>query len=353
MIMRALALFAVVSLSGCYMTELEVASHLFKRASGPSECSKARGHLKVGNPYVIKGVKYYPMKSSYGYREEGIASWYGADFHEKLTANGECYDMYALTAAHKTLPLPTTVRVTNMENGRSIIVRINDRGPYAKGRVIDLSYAVAKQLGMAEQGVAPVRVEAIGGPHHKPGGANTRLVKKSLEDSKLAALQGKPRQAAPVIKRKPGLTDRVVQASTEVKPAESTEGSFTKRAVKAAEQATKGDTQAAMQQAVPATVVEDLPPPPETIPETSEKVLTGGVRLYVQTGAFSSKGNALEQLGTLQKHAEKAFLVEVVKAGRTLHRVRSGPYASIAEADVMLAKLVDAGFNTAVIAIDR
>ncbi|MDD9912615.1 MAG: SPOR domain-containing protein [Alphaproteobacteria bacterium] len=108
-----------------------------------------------------------------------------------------------------------------------------------------------------------------------------------------------------------------------------------------------------MQQAVPATVVEDLPPPPETIPETSEKVLTGGVRLYVQTGAFSSKGNALEQLGTLQKHAEKAFLVEVVKAGRTLHRVRSGPYASIAEADVMLAKLVDAGFNTAVIAIDR
>ena len=107
---------SLVGLSGCYMTEISVASHLWKRAAGNSgTCSDAQPHLKVGNPYTIKGVKYYPKKSSYGYREEGIASWYGADFHEKLTANGECYDMYALTAAHNT---PPVFQIRHSHSGR-------------------------------------------------------------------------------------------------------------------------------------------------------------------------------------------------------------------------------------------
>jgi rare lipoprotein A len=96
-----------------------------------------------------------------GWTQEGIASWYGREQQGHLTANGERFDMHALTAAHRTLPMQTRVRVTHRENGRSVIVRINDRGPYSRGRIIDLSYAAAKVLGMIERGVAPVRIEVL------------------------------------------------------------------------------------------------------------------------------------------------------------------------------------------------
>ena len=101
------------------------------------------------------------MQDGRNYRESGLASWYGTKFHGQLTANGEDYDLYGMTAAHKTLPLPTYVRVTNLENNRTIIVRVNDRGPFYSDRIIDLSYAGAKKLGFAERGTAMVRVEGI------------------------------------------------------------------------------------------------------------------------------------------------------------------------------------------------
>lgn len=101
------------------------------------------------------------MKQVSNYNETGIASWYGQDFHGKLTANGESYDMYSLSAAHKTLPLPTLVRVTNLENGRSIVVRVNDRGPFVKNRLIDLSFAAAKELDYMNKGTARIRVQTL------------------------------------------------------------------------------------------------------------------------------------------------------------------------------------------------
>jgi rare lipoprotein A len=119
------------------------------------------GHYKTGKPYQVAGRWYYPLPSASGYDRTGIASWYGRDFHGRKTANGEHYDMHALSAAHKTLPLPTLVRVTNRENGRFVIVRVNDRGPFAKKRLIDLSYAAARALGFAEKGTVRVRVQAI------------------------------------------------------------------------------------------------------------------------------------------------------------------------------------------------
>jgi len=119
-------------------------------------------HRKTGNPYTIAGKTYYPLESSAGFDQTGIASWYGRDFHGKLTANGESYDMHALSAAHKTLPLPTLVRVTNLENRRSVVVRVNDRGPFVGNRIIDLSYAAARALGYAKQGTTHVRVQALG-----------------------------------------------------------------------------------------------------------------------------------------------------------------------------------------------
>ncbi len=113
-------------------------------------------------PYTIKGVTYVPLRSARGYREEGIASWYGPGFHGKRTSNGEIYDQYQLTCAHKLLPMHTKVRVTNLENGRSMTLRVNDRGPFVAGRIIDLSQAGARELGVHARGTARVRVEVEG-----------------------------------------------------------------------------------------------------------------------------------------------------------------------------------------------
>ena len=113
-------------------------------------------------PYRVRGHTYYPLPSSYGYRAVGIASWYGRDFHGRKTSCGERYDMYAETAAHKTLPMHTYVLVRNLENGRETVVRINDRGPFVKGRIIDLSLTAAKKLDITRRGTARVELVALG-----------------------------------------------------------------------------------------------------------------------------------------------------------------------------------------------
>lgn len=121
----------------------------------------APGPRKIGKPYYVDGIKYYPLDTADGYTEEGVASWYGPGFHGKLTANGETYNQKDMTAAHKTLPMPTYVRVENLENGKEIIVRVNDRGPFSKGRIIDLSEEGARRIGMIEKGTARVRVSVL------------------------------------------------------------------------------------------------------------------------------------------------------------------------------------------------
>jgi rare lipoprotein A len=122
---------------------------------------KGGGSYKVGQPYRLNGKTYFPSENS-AYRAEGVASWYGPDFHGRLTANGEIYDMRSISAAHPTMPLPSYARVTSLDNGRSIIVRVNDRGPYARGRLIDLSIGAAKALDFYGHGLAHVRVEYVG-----------------------------------------------------------------------------------------------------------------------------------------------------------------------------------------------
>jgi rare lipoprotein A len=139
----------------------------------PDAVPRAEPRSARGNPpfYEVMGRRYYVMKEAVGYRERGIASWYGTKFHGRTTSSGEPYDMYAMTAAHKTLPLPTYVRVTHRGNGRSVVVRVNDRGPFIGERIIDLSYAAAVRLGMHNDGTALVDVEAI-----DPGSAPARPV---------------------------------------------------------------------------------------------------------------------------------------------------------------------------------
>jgi len=127
--------------------------------------TKSQKRSSRGNPpfYEVFGERYYVMNTSAGYKERGIASWYGKKFHGKPTSSGEIYDMYAMTAAHKTLPLPTEVRVTNLRNGKSIVVKVNDRGPFVDNRIIDLSYTAAKKLDMISAGTTFVEVEAFTG----------------------------------------------------------------------------------------------------------------------------------------------------------------------------------------------
>lgn len=127
-------------------------------------------------PYKVFGKWYQPLPDSKGFRQRGIASWYGKDFHGKKTSNGERYDMYAMTAAHKTLPLGTYVRVHNLENDLQVEVRINDRGPFVRGRIIDLSYSAAKQIGIVGPGTAGVEVVAMGTPVATDGGTGRSYV---------------------------------------------------------------------------------------------------------------------------------------------------------------------------------
>ena len=126
-----------------------------------------------GNPafYEVLGRRYFVLDDSTGYDEQGIASWYGKDFHGKRTSSGTVYDMHSMTAAHKTLPLPTLVRVTNLDNGRSVVVTVDDRGPFVKDRLIDLSYAAAMELDIVKSGTGRVRVEAVPTRSVAAGGA--------------------------------------------------------------------------------------------------------------------------------------------------------------------------------------
>ncbi len=139
----------------------------------PDTGAKAPAAPKIGSkPYRIGKNWYHPLPHAHGFSQRGLASWYGKDFHGRKTSNGEVYNMYALTAAHKTLPLGTWVRVRNLQTGRSLDVRINDRGPFVKGRIIDLSYTAASRLGVVGPGTAPVEIVALA----SPGGAQPATV---------------------------------------------------------------------------------------------------------------------------------------------------------------------------------
>jgi rare lipoprotein A len=173
-VMLGFAFAICVNLSNRIDSEYDVTSGVRVVGAG-RPVPKGGGAYRVGNPYVIAGRTYTPREDP-NYYAEGIASWYGEDFHGRLTANGEIFDMYALSAAHPTLPLPSYVRVTNLENSHSLVVRLNDRGPYHSNRLIDVSVRTAKLLGFYEQGIVRIRVEYV-----------SRAELEGSDDDKLAA----------------------------------------------------------------------------------------------------------------------------------------------------------------------
>lgn len=306
--------------SGC--AQVYVGNHLLKKADA-DKCV-AEGSIKVGNPYIVDGVRYAPMNESLAYNEKGIASWYGQDFHGKASANGECYNMYAFTAAHKTLPLPTIARVTNLENGKSVVVKVNDRGPFVRGRIIDLSYAAAQSLDIVRYGTAPVQVEAIGGPHHQAGGYKGGYYKPS---SDMARNDIRAERLASV-----GIGG--VQEES-LAPLDTS-----------AQPATRAQTPPKPARLLP------KPPPFEDRVFTDTKPLKKTF-VYVQVGAYGSEANATEQMKRLSAHFETAALSQFEVEGKTLLRVRAGPFHSVADADAALQKAVDAGFAEAQLKVDE
>ncbi|WDP91259.1 MAG: septal ring lytic transglycosylase RlpA family protein [Desulfobacter sp.] len=151
-----LCVFCALALAGCSSSTYDT------RHRPPVKKKYPKGTPATQRPYTVKGRQYVPLSTAHGYVETGRASWYGRKFHGRKTSNGETYNMYAMTAAHKTLPMNTWVRVENLDNSKTITVRVNDRGPFVAGRIIDLSYSGASRIGMVGPGTARVRVTALG-----------------------------------------------------------------------------------------------------------------------------------------------------------------------------------------------
>jgi len=270
------------------------------------------GVYKIGQPYQVDNIWYYPREQP-DYDETGIASWYGPTFYGHHTANGEMYDGDALTAAHKTLPMPVNVRVTNLENGKSLVVRVNDRGPYARGRIIDLSKRAAELLDVVETGTARVRVTYLG--RADINGAPPQETPPAIANALPAAPAGKVAMAA--LGNLPGATvappRKTYQMPTAPIPAEMF-----------------ADNQ-------PTGKVTRVPVPPVT-------------RLYVQLGAFSKLDNAK---ALRAKVGGDLRISALQRGGQTLYRVRSAPLASVADADAALARITGAGANDAHIVVDQ
>lgn len=275
------------------------------------------GSYKVGQPYSIDGTTYVP-REEFNRVETGVASWYGPGFHGKSTANGERYDQGDRTAAHRTLQMPSIVRVTNLDNGLSTVVRVNDRGPYARNRIIDLSRAAAQELDIVRNGTARVRLEQLP--------AESQAVKEvasggggpSEQNAAVAQLasgrRGMPNAASPVM-----VASAPPPPSNDLPPA-----------------------------AMPASA--DVAGRPTIASLTGGPIVrTNG--FYVQTGAFSTMGNAERQRGAMASYGSPEIF-QASAGGRDVYRVRLGPYTTPDAAGIVADRLKRSGYGDARVVAD-
>lgn len=244
-----------------------------------------RSRYGNGPHYEVLGETYRVMHSSAGYKERGVASWYGKKFHGRLTSNREPYDMYAMTAAHKTLPLPTYVKVRNLRNNKSVVVRVNDRGPFVHNRIIDLSYAAALKLDMVRDGTSLVEVTAISFDEPMPG-------------------------------------DRPVRIVEPVAPPASATATAT----------------------AAASAPQEPTPPAAAAPDTPEARKDN--EIYVQVGAFGDRANAeRRRAALLSGGVGSAFIFADEAATPPMFRVRIGPIANVDDYDALVLKLEALGIK--------
>jgi rare lipoprotein A len=356
-----------------------------------------QGTYRVGAPYQIKGVWYYPAVD-YNYDATGTASWYGEQFEGRLTANGEIFDLNQLTAAHTTLPMPSIVQVTNLENGRSLQLRVNDRGPFADGRLIDVSRRAAQLLGFETRGTTLVRVkvlkdESIAAAEEAMHGSGQIMVAEAsiaaapAPMTALAPAYSSPVAPPPVYSPPvaPSVVRHAVAPPPATAPVEPQPLSPPRIAMAYSEPAVR---QAAMASSEPTPQPSPQPPPLRTtqpapsrfsliaraeaaelppvraparnraavaapvlqIPPSSPRIATApsgsSGRIYVQAGAFSMRDNAQR----VQSRLARLGSVQVTTAsvnGVEMYRVRLGPFGSAAQADQLLARLVDSGYPEA------
>lgn len=265
----------------------------------PDAVPKVEPRSRYGNPrnYVVLGRRYHVLPTSDGYVERGVASWYGEKFHGRRTSSGDAYDMYGMTAAHKTLPLPTYARVTNLRNGRSIVVKINDRGPFVHNRLIDLTYTGAAKLGLLGAGTGLVEMRALDPRRADPGPT-------LIEVKRETPARTRPTQVASAASATRLLDKLIAPAQADELPA--------------------------------------------TAPTTA-----ASPTLYLQIGAFVNRANA-EQLRKKLSAARfpDIHISEAVGNQRPVYRVRIGPLASVAEADRMAGELVRHGIANPRVVVD-
>jgi rare lipoprotein A len=287
--------------------------------SVPDAVPRIEPRSRSGNPpfYDVFGKRYFVLSSSVGYVERGVASWYGPGFHKVRTSIGEPYDMYGMTAAHKTLPLPAYVRVTNLQNGLSVVVRVNDRGPFVGNRIIDLSYTAASKLGMLRNGTAIVEVRSLDAPPAL--NAATTNAPATLNAATTPSAATTPGTAAATSAAAPSKTAAPVDAPV-------TAAGF----APAAAPSTDSSSGAVSLVAVPAPG-----------------------SLFIQAGAFSDPKNAERLVDRLRGGAYgKVFVRDNEIAGRRMYRVRIGPVPDVAEYDRIVAALERAGVHDAHLALD-
>ena len=274
----------------------------------------ANGFYKVGQPYQIDGKWYYPGVN-WAYEETGVASWYGPDFDGKYTANGERFDMNALTAAHRTLPMPSIVQVTNLDNGRAIQLRVNDRGPYARDRILDVSRRAAQMLGFENSGTAHVRVQLLQQP--------------TLQAELLAQRNGGPDVDAPT-----QLAAAAPIATVNEQTLAPPNGT--------AAPAPAADASTATQQPAPRTATSHLALAGPAEAATSKAPVVAPAansKMYIQAGAFSRRENAESLKAKLTQFG--AVNIDTARVnGANVYRVRIGPIPTTGEADRLLGDVV-------------
>ncbi|MFC3225955.1 septal ring lytic transglycosylase RlpA family protein [Marinibaculum pumilum] len=323
--MRLAAAFAgLLLLSAC--SEVQLASHATKEATGElyttTEMAGIGGRQKIGRPYQVAGIWYHP-KADPTYDETGIASWYGPGFHGRDTANGEVFDQHKISAAHTTLPLPSLVQVTNLDNGRSLVVRVNDRGPFAHGRIIDMSRRGAQLLGFEQQGTAKVRVRALRDDEVgeiQVAQAGVGLTPPELQSPITSSPRGK------------------VTAEVLAPPPDNATSAAAVASVKSAPQGP---------QRAPAQLIADV---------DLEKTLAVGpaqpdAAIFVQAGAFTNRENADRLSAKLAGLAAAAVSPTQVE-GVEFYRVRLGPIPDVATADRLLDQLEKLGHSGARIVVN-
>lgn len=331
----------------CFTLALAACSEAQFLAAGYKEYRGApasQGLFKVGKPYSVAGATYRPTES-YSLDETGIASWYGPGFHSKTTANGEEFSENELTAAHRTLQLPSLVRVTNLENGKSVVVRVNDRGPFARGRIIDVSKKAADLLGFRGKGTARVRVQVL------------------AEESRLAtaaAKQGKATRGMELALNNgqtlPGMAQPAALGTGAMPPPDvPPPGSYQTAALQPVQaealQAPLTTTDAGVYS--PSGVPGHVGPSGAFYPDPVVKQFpVTPTSIYVQAGSFGNYDNAIRVSQSLTGLGP-VRLNPVTVGGRQYFRVQMGPIATVGQADQALSQVVSKGYPDARIVVDN